>query len=455
MNRNSFALCLAVAFLTAKSQNWLTTLNTGNIKFGTSSNHPLTFYTNSTLRMSLSAEGRFGIGTSEPLAKLHVVGDGLFSSNIKSDASLILKNNLYIGHTPATPTSPNIISLRAGAGTNPYFTPFTADYTFRSVCDVRYVSPPNGENPGSTNMVVFGPQTAILASDLIQISDPAQMATLNLGVLNGSGIIASEPIVSGTGYGSLKINPGCPTDVNICEGGGYTRIFNGADIRRGLKVFDYGIKNTVPLDGEKAFSVFSKDNNPAGDENFTIYGSGETYTKGRVGIGVQPVANTFVRVYDPVAAPGSNLLTLGRLGLTNVLNISVKGETFINANVTSTAQPVFRIINSNYNIFEVASNGVTYARDVIVTLNSFPDYVFSKDYKLMPIEELRDFISKNQRLPNMPAASDVENNGARLGEIQRLTVEKVEEMYLYMLEMEKKITDLNQEITLLKRQTAK
>ena len=92
--------------------------------------------------------------------------------------------------------------------------------------------------------------------------------------------------------------------------------------------------------------------------------------------------------------------------------------------------------------FQVTGAGYVYARRYITTLEAFPDYVFQSDYKLKTFAELRDFINTNKHLPNMPTAADVEKNGADLGEINRVLVEKVEELTLYILELEERVVEV-------------
>ncbi len=98
--------------------------------------------------------------------------------------------------------------------------------------------------------------------------------------------------------------------------------------------------------------------------------------------------------------------------------------------------------------FQIWSNGNIWATAVHVREfghNDFPDYVFEPDYKLMSFADLRTFIKDNQRLPNMPSADDVKRNGADLGEMNRLLVEKVEELTLYILELEKRLNKIELE----------
>lgn len=98
--------------------------------------------------------------------------------------------------------------------------------------------------------------------------------------------------------------------------------------------------------------------------------------------------------------------------------------------------------NTDSDVFRVYSDGRVYATAVHVRLPEdfpFPDYVFEPDYKLMPLNELQKHIKEYKRLPNMPSAETVAKNGMDLGEMNRLLVEKVEELTLYILEMEERL----------------
>jgi len=74
---------------------------------------------------------------------------------------------------------------------------------------------------------------------------------------------------------------------------------------------------------------------------------------------------------------------------------------------------------------------------------AWPDYVFENKYNLMPMSELRDFITNNNHLPNIPAAASMEKNGIEVGEMQRKMMEKIEELTLYVLQLEEKVNNLS------------
>jgi len=95
--------------------------------------------------------------------------------------------------------------------------------------------------------------------------------------------------------------------------------------------------------------------------------------------------------------------------------------------------------------FKVNQSGYVWAREINVTLeNPFPDYVFDEEYELMDLDELELFISEYGHLPNMPTAEEVKEEGIELAEMNVLLVEKVEELTLYILELQKEIDALKQ-----------
>ena len=89
--------------------------------------------------------------------------------------------------------------------------------------------------------------------------------------------------------------------------------------------------------------------------------------------------------------------------------------------------------------FKVTGTGEVFARKYTTTLSSIPDYVFAKDYQLMSLTDLKTFITTNQHLPNIPSALEYEKNGVDLGEMNRLLLEKVEELTLYLLQLEERL----------------
>ena len=90
--------------------------------------------------------------------------------------------------------------------------------------------------------------------------------------------------------------------------------------------------------------------------------------------------------------------------------------------------------------FEV--NGVIRATEVRVL--PFPaDYVFDDDYELRPLEEVEQFIKENRHLPDIPSAAQMEEDEVIcIANMNRLLLQKIEELTLYVIDLKKEIDEL-------------
>ena len=84
------------------------------------------------------------------------------------------------------------------------------------------------------------------------------------------------------------------------------------------------------------------------------------------------------------------------------------------------------------------------AEKIIVEVIDFPDYVFDKDYNLMPLNQLQQYISTNKHLPKIPKGEVIEKDGMNIGDISVLQMEKIEELTLYLLEMNERLKRLEE-----------
>jgi len=107
---------------------------------------------------------------------------------------------------------------------------------------------------------------------------------------------------------------------------------------------------------------------------------------------------------------------------------------------------------SGLDVLRVMSDGHIYATELTIKLKEdFPDYVFSKNYELMPLKQLGNYIVANEHLPNIPSANEVEENGLSIGEMQVKQMEKIEELTLYILELNQRMELLEEENSELKK----
>ena len=75
-------------------------------------------------------------------------------------------------------------------------------------------------------------------------------------------------------------------------------------------------------------------------------------------------------------------------------------------------------------------------------ISNYPDYVFLDNYKLLKIDEVEKYIKVNKHLPEIPTIENVKNEGIKLAEMNMLLLKKIEELYLYIIELKKEIENL-------------
>ena len=102
-------------------------------------------------------------------------------------------------------------------------------------------------------------------------------------------------------------------------------------------------------------------------------------------------------------------------------------------------------------VFRVNGNGVVGAKKIYaeafevlsgaVGIYWF-DHVFDKNYNLRTLSEVEEYINENHHLPEIPSQQEVNENGYNLGDMQAKLLMKIEELTLYIIELEKRISEL-------------
>ena len=88
--------------------------------------------------------------------------------------------------------------------------------------------------------------------------------------------------------------------------------------------------------------------------------------------------------------------------------------------------------------------------DELRVRNDWADYVFEEDYQLLSLGEVEQHIEEKGHLPNVPSAKEVENQGLQVGEMTKIQQEKIEEIFLHLIELEKQVKTLQAENQQLK-----
>jgi hypothetical protein len=188
----------------------------------------------------------------------------------------------------------------------------------------------------------------------------------------------------------------------------------------GGAVYGVNIENNVPATSVNATTAAFKANYAiTGTNSYGLYftGEGMNYVSGRLGIGKQiPDANAKLDVAG---------------------NIYSSGKVMIGVASPSTA-----LLND----YSLAVNGSAIFTKAVVKLNAnWPDYVFSKNYELPTLASIEKYINENSHLPGVASAKEVEEKGVDLGDNQAVLLKKVEELTLYMIDMDKKMQQVLKE----------
>ena len=139
-----------------------------------------------------------------------------------------------------------------------------------------------------------------------------------------------------------------------------------------------------------------------------------------------------------------------------VISTSEKIILELGDSVTEITFKDFSISNSEKSTSISADNalfdGSLVARQVEVRLTDIPDYVFSSKYQLRSMENLEKFITTEKHLPGVKSAKEVREEGSvNINEFSKALLEKIEELTLYVLQLNKKNGILEAKINQLEK----
>jgi hypothetical protein len=331
------------------------------------------------------ASGNIGIGTTNPLEKLHI-----------QNGNLILSNNTFVDYTMGT------IKFSSNA----------YNYAWSGIAGIS-----NGQGWDQMDLVFY---TAY--------GNPAEKMRLmsNTGNL---GIGTSAPLAkldvrgdarfeSGQYWGALNMNSSSYLGVRIGLIQSPITNLNSTDAFIGA----LNTGGPVGLAGDLLLIPRST----TGIPNAIRFFSGSTTPVERLTI----TSNGSIGINNASPDPGAKLDVSG--------NIYSNGKIFIGMPDANTANKIAP--------YSLAVDGPAVFTKAVVKLNSaWPDYVFSADYKMPQLDTLEQFIKINKHLPEIPSAFDVDKNGVDLGSNQALLLKKIEELTLIVIEQNKRIEKLEKE----------
>lgn len=95
-------------------------------------------------------------------------------------------------------------------------------------------------------------------------------------------------------------------------------------------------------------------------------------------------------------------------------------------------------INTGSPTEKLTVNGNIRAEEIVVTEDIGADFVFEGDYPLPTISEIEQHIITHKHLKGIPSAEEMIKNGVKVGKLQMKLLQKIEELTLYIIELEKR-----------------
>jgi len=100
------------------------------------------------------------------------------------------------------------------------------------------------------------------------------------------------------------------------------------------------------------------------------------------------------------------------------------------------------IAGHNLTDYKLFVCGGILADEWLVPNVSWCDYVFEEDYELTSLKEVEQHIDAHGHLHNTPSAKEIEEKGLEVANITINQQEKIEEIYLHLIEMNKRLETL-------------
>ncbi len=142
-------------------------------------------------------------------------------------------------------------------------------------------------------------------------------------------------------------------------------------------------------------------------------------------------------VHNYIAAEYGYGVRIGTYAVGDALSIrEINGDVLI-------GRPAFAAHASGY---KLSVDGKIMSEELrVLDSGNWPDYVFREDYQLLPLELLEEAIRSEGHLPGIPSANEIEHEGILIGDMQKRMMAKIEELTLYILDLDKEIKQLKRE----------
>ncbi len=185
---------------------------------------------------------------------------------------------------------------------------------------------------------------------------------------------------------------------------------------------------------------------------------------GNIGIGRTPLSNTQFVLHDVYAAGGKNLLVgddsyLSDIDVVNIMGLYGNVDNTVGGIKLGSNGPVLWGQSGTLSIgtgpstpvgtYKLFVEGGILTEKLKVAIKSsadWADHVFANNYYLMPLEQVAAFINNHKHLPGLPSAEQlVAKGGIDMNQMFAKQMEKIEELTLYVIDLNRKVAELNTE----------
>ncbi|HWV65097.1 hypothetical protein [Chitinophaga sp.] len=96
--------------------------------------------------------------------------------------------------------------------------------------------------------------------------------------------------------------------------------------------------------------------------------------------------------------------------------------------------------------YKLSVDGTLGARRIKVQQGAWADYVFHPGYQLPSLQEVENFVTAEKHLEGIPSEKEVLEKGLDLGDFDQQLLKKVEELTLYIIQLNKNVERLNKQV---------
>lgn len=290
--------------------------------------------------------------------------------------------------------------------------------------------------------------------------DNSAYNNLFLGRLSG---ISSTP--TGTpataGSGSYNVGVGASSLVSLTTGFGNVGVGFGAiaNLSTGSDNLAFGnsaLYNNLTGSNNVAIGAGALFNN-TGSSNLAVgayalsnsgNGIGNIAIGDAAGGGASGNNNIFLGFNSGFSESGSNKLYIANSSTITPLIYGDFSAKYVTIGDVSPALRSQGVATGGYNLLVKGGILTEKVKVALATAGTdWADYVFEPEYKanMMSLEDIEKFTIEHKHLPNVPSSEEMVKSGLDVAQTSKMFMEKIEELTIYIIEMDKKIKLLEQQ----------